>query len=194
VARALQRLDRFFTRLNAGPHEPYAFHRQRAQPRPPWLYDWLGAHLEGPARGAPGAARALPPDARGACPGNDDGRGRCRAWWVLGALGLYPAVPGSDVLATWPARCSSARRCRLGDDRVTISAPAAARSTPGTSQALRVGGRPVGAAPGLRAADLRRAGRLAFDIGARPDRAWGRRARRTAPPSLSPAGAAGRAR
>ena len=31
-------------------------------------------------------------------PGNDDG-GTMGAWWVFGALGMYPAVPGTDVLA-----------------------------------------------------------------------------------------------
>jgi putative alpha-1,2-mannosidase len=122
-------------------------------------------------------------------PGNDDG-GTMSAWWVLGALGLYPAVPGSDVLALASPLFERAT-LRLGDDRVTISAPAAARSRPYV-QALRVGGRPW-ARPWLRAADLRRAGRLAFELGARPDRAWGA-APADAPPSLSPGGAAGRAR
>ena len=34
----------------------------------------------------------------GGLPGNDDG-GTMSSWWVFAALGFYPAVPGTDVLA-----------------------------------------------------------------------------------------------
>jgi putative alpha-1,2-mannosidase len=63
----------------------------------PWLYDWLGL----PARASAVVRRALlglytpTPDGM---PGNDDG-GTMSAWWVFAAIGLYPAVPGADLLA-----------------------------------------------------------------------------------------------
>jgi putative alpha-1,2-mannosidase len=122
-------------------------------------------------------------------PGNDDG-GTMSAWWVLGALGVYPGVPGSDVLALGSPLFERAT-VRLGGDRVTISAPAAARARPYV-QGLRVGGR-AWPRPWLRLAELRRARRVEFALGERPDRSWGA-APEDAPPSLSAGGAAGRAR
>ena len=97
VARAARRLDRFFRKLNAGPGAPYAYLGNEPTLAVPWLYDWLGR----PARTTDVVHRALldlyapTPDGM---PGNDDG-GAMSAWWVLGAIGLYPAVPGADLLA-----------------------------------------------------------------------------------------------
>jgi hypothetical protein len=104
---ALARLDRFFTRLNAGrTSRTRSSATSRTSAR-------RGSTTGSARRGrrsasAAGAARALRPTP-GGMPGNDDG-GTMSAWWVLGALGLYPAVPGSDVLR-WGARCSSGRPC-----------------------------------------------------------------------------------
>ncbi len=97
TAAARRRLDRFFTRLNAGPSSPYAFLGNEPTLGTPWLYDWLGQ----PTRASQVVHRALLglySPTSGGMPGNDDG-GTMSAWWVLGALGIYPAVPGSDVLA-----------------------------------------------------------------------------------------------
>ena len=96
-AAALARLDRFFTELNAGPRSEYAFLSNEPNLGTPWLYDWLGR----PDRTQAVVRRALlelygpGPDG---LEGNDDG-GTMGAWWVFGALGIYPAVPGTDVLA-----------------------------------------------------------------------------------------------
>ena len=96
-ATAARRLDRFFQKLNAGPDAPYAYLGNEPTLGVPWLYDWLGR----PARTTDVVHRALldlyAPTPNG-MPGNDDG-GAMSAWWVLGAIGLYPAVPGSDLLA-----------------------------------------------------------------------------------------------
>lgn len=51
------------------------------------------------------------------------------AWWVLGALGLYPAVPGADVLALNSPLFREAR-LRTSGGAVRIAAPAAARGRP----------------------------------------------------------------
>jgi predicted alpha-1,2-mannosidase len=95
-AEATRRLDRFFHRLNSGPSTQYAYLGNEPTLGAPWLYDWLGR----PARAADVIRRALlglyAPTPRG-MPGNDDG-GTLSAWWVLGALGLFPAAPGSDLL------------------------------------------------------------------------------------------------
>ncbi len=97
TAAARARLDRFFSQLNAGPGSPYAFLGNEPTLGTPWLYDWLGQ----PGRTSHVVHRALLglySPTPGGMPGNDDG-GTMSAWWVLGALGIYPEVPGSDVLA-----------------------------------------------------------------------------------------------
>jgi putative alpha-1,2-mannosidase len=119
-------------------------------------------------------------------PGNDDG-GTLSAWWAFGALGLYPAVPGEDVLVVGSPlfRRAVLRLPRVGT--VRIDAPRAARGRPYV-HALRVDGRGHGR-PWLRVRDLRGGARLHFSLGARPDRAWGAR-RGDAPPSFPPDGGA----
>jgi predicted alpha-1,2-mannosidase len=96
-AKAALRLDRFFRKLNAGPSASYAYLGDEPTLGVPWLYDWLGR----PASATEVVRRALlglyAPTPNG-MPGNDDG-GTMSAWWVLGAIGLYPAVPGADLLA-----------------------------------------------------------------------------------------------
>jgi predicted alpha-1,2-mannosidase len=91
------RLTGFFKELNAGPNRPYAFLGNEPTLAVPWLYDWLGR----PARASDVVRRALLglyAATPSGMPGNDDG-GTLSAWWVLGSLGIYPAVPGSDTLA-----------------------------------------------------------------------------------------------
>jgi predicted alpha-1,2-mannosidase len=95
-AAAASRLDRFFRQLNSGPSAQYAYLGNEPTLGVPWIYDWLGR----PARATDVIRRALidlyTPSPAG-MPGNDDG-GTMSAWWVFGALGLYPAVPGADLL------------------------------------------------------------------------------------------------
>ena len=105
TAAARARLNRFFTRLNAGGTSPYAFLGNEPTLDTPYLYDWLGA----PSAGAAVIRRALL-GLYGAGPagepGNDDG-GEMASWWVLSALGLYPG---------------RARHRRAGADRATVPA------------------------------------------------------------------------
>ena len=95
VARA--RLERFFTALNSGPSLPDAYLGNEPTLGTPWLFDWLGRPdlASAVVRRALLGLYSLTP---GGMPGNDDG-GTMSAWWVFGAIGLYPAVPGSDTLA-----------------------------------------------------------------------------------------------
>lgn len=96
-AAARTRLDRFFTRLNAGPTRPYAWLGNEPSLLAPYAYLWLGL----PARSEAVVHRALTtlfaaqPDG---LPGNDD-LGALSAWYVWNALGLYPAIPGVPGLA-----------------------------------------------------------------------------------------------
>ena len=83
--------------LERRPSKPFAFLGNEPGLGSPWLYDRLGR----PDRTQSVVRRALLGlyDAGPAgLPGNDDG-GTLSSWWVWAALGLYPVVPGRDVLA-----------------------------------------------------------------------------------------------
>ena len=98
--RAAARLDRFLRELNGGPggtHTDHALLGNEPTLQTPWLYDWMRR----PYRTQAAVRRALltlydtSPDGY---PGNDD-LGTLSSWYVFGALGLYPEVPGVGVLA-----------------------------------------------------------------------------------------------
>ena len=96
-AAASRRLDTFFAKLNAGPASPYAFLGNEPTLHTPYLYDWTGEPWKA-ARVLRHAMLSLYSPGPGGLPGNDD-LGTMSSWWVLGALGLYPVVPGTDELA-----------------------------------------------------------------------------------------------
>jgi predicted alpha-1,2-mannosidase len=174
---AAARLDAFFAELNAGPSSPHAFLGNEPNSNAPWLYDWLGR----PARTQDVVRRAILSmfDAGpGGYPGNDD-LGQMSAWYVFGALGLYPAIPGSDVLALGSPLFPRAV-LRLGGRRVWIVAPRAKRQRPYV-HGLVVDGRRW-RKPWLRLARIADGGRLTFSLGRTPDPTWGTAAS-AAPPS-----------
>jgi predicted alpha-1,2-mannosidase len=94
---AVARLDAFFTNLNAGPDRPNAWIGNEPSLNAPWAYDFAGAPQRTQA-----VVRQIQTQlfdtSPGGLPGNDDG-GTTSAWYVLSALGLYPAVPGVGGLA-----------------------------------------------------------------------------------------------
>lgn len=178
--RAAARLDRFFSRLNAGPRAPYAFLGNEPSLGVPWLYDWLGKpyRTQAVVRQAMLSLWALSP---GGMPGNDDG-GTMSAWWVFAALGIYPAVPGEDVLALGSplfehARLSTARGA------VTVDAPGAAPGRPFVTGAT-LGGK-AWSRPWVRFSSLRRSGTLTFSMSDSADPGWGS-GPADAPPSFEP--------
>ncbi|MGH8539263.1 MAG: GH92 family glycosyl hydrolase [Stenotrophobium sp.] len=100
AAVAQQRLDKFFTQLNAGPTAPYAFLGNEPSLFTPWIYAWLHQ----PARTASVVREALTTlydDSSTGMPGNDD-LGTMSAWWVMAALGFNSGIPGTDVLLLNP--------------------------------------------------------------------------------------------
>jgi putative alpha-1,2-mannosidase len=105
---------------------------------------------------------------------------------VFGALGFYPAVPGTDVLALGSPLFPKVT-LHLRDGRLSITAPGAARDAPYV-QRLSVNGRNSGK-PWLHLARVAHGGHLAFALGTTPNRRWGSRAS-AAPPSYAPGDAA----
>jgi predicted alpha-1,2-mannosidase len=179
--RAAERLDRFLRKLNGGvggTHTDHALLGNEPTLHTPWLYDWMGR----PYRTQAAVRRALlglydtSPDGY---PGNDD-LGTLSAWYVFGALGLYPEVPGAGLLAIGSplferAEIRLPRRRRaliLGQGRGPYV------------QSLRLDGHAHGK-PWTTYCALARGATLSFQLGRRPNRRWGSSAA-AAPPSFGP--------
>ncbi|GHJ44670.1 alpha-1,2-mannosidase [Catellatospora sp. TT07R-123] len=94
---AAQRLDHHFTQLNGGLSLPYFYIGNEPEHSVPWAYNYA----QKPA-GTSSAVRRVMTESfttgAGGLPGNDD-LGATSAWYVWGALGMYPPTPGADVLA-----------------------------------------------------------------------------------------------
>ncbi|HVT64799.1 MAG TPA: GH92 family glycosyl hydrolase [Mycobacteriales bacterium] len=124
----VSRLDTLFTRLNAGPESEFAFLGNEPQLDTPYEYLWAGR----PDRTADVVHQALDgmyaPTPKG-YPGNTDG-GTMTSWWVFNAIGLYPAIPGDDVLTVGAPRFSRVVVSTPHRGIVRIDAPGASRATP----------------------------------------------------------------
>jgi len=181
-ARAARRLDGFLRKLNAGPggtHTDHALLGNEPTLNTPWLYDWMGR----PYKTQAAVRRALlslydtSPDGY---PGNDD-LGTLSAWYVFGALGLYPEVPGAGVLALSSPLFKRAE-IRLAHRRRLLILGAGRGPY---VDSLRIDGHPY-AKPWTTACGLLRGATLSFRLSHRPDRRWAA-ARAARPPSYGPA-------
>lgn len=197
-AKAAERLGRFLRRLNAGSggtHADHALLGNEPTLHVPWLYDWLRRPY-----GAQAAVRRgldLYDPSPAGYPGNDD-LGTLSAWYVFGALGLYPEVPGVGLLAIGSPLFGHASIALAHGHRLTISA--AAHETRGRGKktrvvalspsrvpyidGLRIDGHPA-SRPWTTWCALSHGARLAFELVPRPNRKWGSSAA-DAPPSFGP--------
>jgi predicted alpha-1,2-mannosidase len=180
-AKAAARLDRFLRILNGGPggtHTDHALLGNEPTLQTPWLYDWVGR----PYRTQAAVRRALltlydtSPDGY---PGNDD-LGTLSAWYVFGALGIYPEVPGVGVLAIGSPLFGRAAIHLPHRRRALIVADGQGPYV----QALRLDGHAYGK-PWTTYCALARGATLSFRLGPRPNRRWGAAAA-AAPPSFGP--------
>jgi predicted alpha-1,2-mannosidase len=179
-AVAATRLRAYFTDLNDGPSSRYAFLGNEPGLNSPWLYDWLGE----PYRAQQVLRRALQqlyPDTNGGFPGNDD-LGTMSAWYVFAALGMYPEIPGTDVLALATPVFSDVT-LELPTGNVSLRAPRAGPRAPYV-YSLTVDGRRWNR-PWIRLAQLHAGTTLHYRLSRRPNAAWGA-ALRDAPPSFAP--------
>lgn len=178
--RAAARLDRFLRQLNGGAgatHADHALLGNEPTLGTPWLYDWMRR----PYRTQAAVRRALglydtSPDGY---PGNDD-LGTLSSWYVFGALGIYPAVPGVGVLALASPLFRRAELRPAGRPRTLILG---AGGGPYVGS-LRLDGRGH-AKPWVSACELVRGATLSFRLQPRPNRSWGAGAG-AAPPSFGP--------
>ncbi|MEU6348336.1 GH92 family glycosyl hydrolase [Streptomyces sp. NPDC047072] len=166
---AVKRLDTYFTKLNAGPHEPYAFLGNEPSLNAPYAYAYAGA----PYRTQDVVRRALNtlygPGPAGLV-GNDD-LGTMSAWYVWGALGMYPQVPGRAELVLASPLFTRITIHRGSGQTITVNAPGASADTYYV-RSLKVNGAESGRAwlPESFVAD---GGTLDYTLGTSPDTSWG---------------------
>jgi predicted alpha-1,2-mannosidase len=181
-AVAAKRLDAYFGQLKTGWGKPDSWMADMGNENclnAPWIYDFLGR----PYRTQATVRRIMTQlysDRDIAYPGNDD-LGEMSSWYVFAALGLYPEIPGSDVLVLGSPLFPRAVIHLAGGDAVVVGRGAAADAP--YVQGLTVNGRPCNR-PWIRFSDLARGGELDFTLGRQADPAWGSR-RVDAPPSLA---------
>jgi predicted alpha-1,2-mannosidase len=179
-AKVVQRLDNFFTELNANVNRLYFFIGNEPCFPIPWAYDFAGAPW-----GAQSVTRrtelelfTTQPDG---LPGNDD-LGAMSSWYVFAALGLYPAIPGVGGFALNSPLFPSAT-VHLGDGKtIEIEGENASAANPYV-QSLRVNGEPS-EKTWLSYATLSQGATLQFELGNTPNKQWGTKPE-DAPPSFS---------
>ena len=181
-ARAVARLRRFLAVLNdvaGGFHSPHALLGNEPSLGAPWLFDWLGRPdlTQSTVRRALGLFGPGP----AGLPGNED-LGELSSWYVLGALGVYPAVPGVGLLALGSPLFPRATVALAGGG-LAIAAPRAAAGRPYV-HSLRLDGERYGR-PWISFCSLVDGGTLRFRLARGPDRRWGTSAA-ARPPSFSP--------
>ncbi|HJQ31634.1 MAG TPA: GH92 family glycosyl hydrolase [Pyrinomonadaceae bacterium] len=178
-AEVVRRLERFFTRL-VGWGEPYFNIGNEPSFVSPYAYTWARAPWRTQATVRRIMEEIYRPTPAG-LPGNDD-LGATSAWYVWGALGLYPAVPGvGGFVVTSPLFPSAT--IRLGDGRVLRIKARGASAGNVYVQSLALDGVPYARA-WLPLTTLRRGTTtLAFNLSDRPNTAWASGAAE-APPSF----------
>jgi predicted alpha-1,2-mannosidase len=172
------RLDEFFTYLHAPRDAPFANLGNEPCANTPWTYVWLGR----PDRTQEVVRRAVSKifdDSPAGYPGNDD-MGQMSAWYVFGVLGLYPSIPGTDVLAIGSPLFPETT-LQLPGATLSIRAVGAGEEAPFVER-LTVNGKDH-AQPWVLYRDLREGAELSFELGTEPSPSWGR-AEASVPPSF----------
>ena len=168
---AAKRLDAFFTRLNVGDRGPdswMAWVGNEPNLNTPWIYDFLGQPWKTQST-VRRVMRQLYSPGPAAYPGNDD-VGEMSSWYIFSALGMYPELPGSDVLVLGsPLFSKAVIHLQSGD--ITIIGENAAKDVPYV-QSMILNGRPSSKL-WVRLPDISHGGMLVYDLGTRPNKSWG---------------------
>jgi predicted alpha-1,2-mannosidase len=176
---ATKRLDRFFTKLNAGFKSKYAYIGNEPCLETPWIYNFLGCPYK-TQQIVRKIIMELFSNKPVAYPGNDD-LGQMSSWYVFAALGMYPELPGSDVLVlSTPLFPKIIIHLQTGD--VTIKANTAGEKSPYV-HSLIVNGKNW-TKPWIHFKDISNGGTLEYNLSSKPDIKWGNNPK-DAPPSYS---------
>jgi predicted alpha-1,2-mannosidase len=164
---AIQRLDHHFTQLNGGLSLPYFYIGNEPEHGVPWAYHFA-AHPAGTSSTVRRVMTESFTTGAGGLPGNDD-LGATSAWYVWGALGMYPPTPGADTLALHGPLFSNILIDRPSGD-ITITASGAGQASPYV-QSLSVNGSAT-QRNWVRYADIAGGASLSYAMGGSPS-AWG---------------------
>ena len=118
-----KRLDKFTSKLNVGPVEPYLWAGNEPDFSVPWLYNYLGQPWKTQELVDRIRSTLFSPTPDGE-PGNDD-LGAMSAWYVWAALGLYPSIPGTSTLTVNTPLFDKVEIALPADKFIRISAPGA---------------------------------------------------------------------
>jgi predicted alpha-1,2-mannosidase len=163
------RLDDFFTELNAGTQQPFAFLGNEPNMHTPWLYNYVGAPYKTQAITRRVETELFNPREDGLV-GNDD-LGQMSSMYVWSAMGLYPMIPGRAELVLNSPLFTSVTITRPTGAKLTINAPAAATGSPYVT-GLRVNGVTT-TRTWLPESFVANGGTVDFALSATPDPSWG---------------------
>lgn len=178
-AAAIARLDEHFIKLDDGAGSPYAFMGNEPEHGSPWAYLFAGAPYKSQA-----VVRRILTELYRNSPdglnGNDD-LGATSAWYVWGALGLYPELPGLGGFVIGSPLFPTTK-IKMGNGKIlTIKAPNA--GSEGTYiQSMTINGA-ANTSTWLPLTKLKADTTLQFDLGSTPNTSWGS-APADAPPSF----------
>ncbi|MGB9151803.1 MAG: GH92 family glycosyl hydrolase, partial [Alphaproteobacteria bacterium] len=165
---AVKRLDVFFTKLNDGANTPYAWLGNEPCLETPWIYDFWGEPYK-TQNIVRRAMNELYSNRPAAYPGNDD-LGEMSSWYIFSALGMYPELPGSDILVIGsPLFPKAVVHLDTGD--ITITGNGAAPDAPYV-QSLTVDGQPWNKL-WLHFSDINHGASLVYDLSSTPNTSWG---------------------
>ncbi|MBV8859130.1 MAG: GH92 family glycosyl hydrolase [Acidobacteria bacterium] len=166
--KVAERLDSFFTELNAGPDRPYFFIGNEPVFPVPWIYNYVGQPWKTQATTRRVLTELFTPDP-GGIPGNDD-LGATSSWVVFASIGLYPSIPGvSGFSVNSPVFPEIDVRLK-GGRVLTIKGRGAAPKSPYV-QELRLNGRPY-EKTWIPYEAIERGGVLDFMLGPEPNKRW----------------------
>lgn len=178
LAKARARLDRFFTELNGGFRSKYANMGNEPSSETPWIYDFLGCPYK-TQEVVRRIVNELFSNKPVAYPGNDD-LGQMSSWYIFAALGMYPLLPGSDVLVLGSPLFPKVL-IHLPHADVTIEGKGAGKDSPYVRR-LNVNGK-IWSKPWIRFSEISGGGSLVFELDKTADTGWGG-ASADAPPSF----------
>ncbi len=181
-AIATARLDSFFIKLNVGAGGKdgwMAWMGNEPCLLTPWIYCFLGRpyKTELTVRRVMTQLFSDKPDAY---PGNDD-LGEMSSWYVWGALGMYPEIPGTDILVLGSPLFPKIV-LHLKNGTFEIDAANAGEKAPYV-QTLSVNGKRT-ERPWIRFSQISNGGSMNYELGASPDKNWGA-SPEDAPPSYN---------
>ncbi len=163
------RLDTFFTKLNAGANEPYMWAGNEINFGVPWVYNHLGTPWKTQRVVRQIATTLFGPTPNGE-PGNDD-LGAQSSWYVWAAVGLYPSTPGTaDLTVHGPLFERVVLDLPGNAQDLDIRAPGASADTPYV-HGLALDGRSWDRT-WLPPSVVNTGGRLDFALSASPDTDW----------------------